>query len=82
MFRSIKKILKDKNFQNEEYLMFEKIKKEWKKINNTLTNKNVKVYDYTNQELVLKTTSSEWRSEITTQKEEIKKTFKKQKNKN
>ena len=75
MFRSIKKILKDKNFQNEEYLMFEKIKKEWKKINNTLTNKNVKVYDYTNQELVLKTTSSEWRSEITTQKEEIKKKF-------
>ncbi|MBI64734.1 MAG: hypothetical protein CMG64_00355 [Candidatus Marinimicrobia bacterium] len=75
MFRSIKKILKDKNFQNEEYLMFEKIKKEWKKINNTLTNKNVKVYDYTNQELVLKTTSSEWRSEITTQKEEIKKNF-------
>ena len=75
MFKSIKKILKDQNFQNEEYLMFEKIKKEWKKINNTLTNKNVKVYDYTNQELVLKTTSSEWRSEITTQKEEIKKNF-------
>ena len=75
MFKSIKKILKDQNFQNEEYLMFEKIKKEWKKINNTLTNKNVKVYDYANQELVLKTTSSEWRSEITTQKEEIKKKF-------
>ena len=75
MFKSIKKILKDQNFQNEEYLMFEKIKKEWKKTNNKLTNKNVKVYDYTNQELVLKTTSSEWRSEITTQKEEIKKNF-------
>ena len=75
MFKSIKKILKDQNFQNEEYLMFEKIKKEWKKTNSTLINKNVKVYDYTNQELVLKTTSSEWRSEITTQKEEIKKNF-------
>ena len=75
MFKSIKKILKDQNFQNEEFLMFEKIKKEWKKINNALTNKNVKVYDYTNQELVLKTISSEWRSEITAQKEEIKKNF-------
>ena len=75
MFKSIKKILKDQNFQNEEFLMFEEIKKEWKKTNNALTNKNVKVYDYTNQELVLKTTSSEWRSEITTQKEEIKKNF-------
>ena len=75
MFKSIKKILKDQNFQNEEYLMFEKIKKEWKKTNSTLINKNVKVYDYTNQELILKTTSSEWRSEITTQKEEIKKNF-------
>ncbi len=75
MFKSIKKILKDQNFQNEEYLMFEKIKKEWKKTNSTLINKNVKVYDYTNQELILKTTSSEWRSEIATQKEEIKKNF-------
>ncbi len=75
MFKSIKKILKDQNFQNEEYLMFEEIKKEWKKINNAPTNKNVKVYDYTNQELVLKTTSSEWRSETTIQKEEIKKNF-------
>ena len=55
--------------------MFKEIKKEWKKTNNALTNKNVKVYDYTNQELILKTTSSEWRSEITTQKEEIKKNF-------
>ncbi len=75
MFKSIKKILKDQNFQNEEYLMFKEIKKEWKKTNNRLINKNVKVYDYTNQELVLKTTSSEWRSEIATQKEEIKKNF-------
>ena len=75
MFKSIKKLLKDQNFQNKEYLMFEEIKKEWTKTNNKQTVKNVKVYDYFNKELVLKTSSSEWRSEISAQKEEIKKNF-------
>ena len=75
MFKSIKKLLKDQNFQNEEYLIFKEIKKEWKKTNNKSMIKNVKVYDYFNKELVLKTISSEWRSEMSIQKEEIKKNF-------
>ena len=77
MFKSINKILKEKNkeLQNKDFVVFEKIKKEWnKKIEKNVT-KNVLVYDYNEGNLTLKTRNAEWRTEISTRKEEIKKKF-------
>jgi len=77
MFKSINKILKEKNkeLQNKDFLVFEKIKKEWNKNIEKNITKNVLVYDYNEGNLTLKTQSAEWRTEMSTRKEEIKKKF-------
>jgi len=77
MFKSINKILKEKNkeLQSKDFLVFEKIKKEWNKNIEKNITKNVLVYDYNEGNLTLKTQSAEWRTEMSACKEEIKKKF-------
>ena len=77
MFKSINKILKEKNkeLQSKDFLVFEKIKKEWNKNIEKNITKNVLVYDYNEGNLTLKTQSAEWRTEMSARKEEIKKKF-------
>ena len=76
MFKPIKEILKkNKQKNNEEYLMFLAIEKQFKKTQEKKTTKNLQIHDYEKGKLTIKAKTAAWRNEGSLLKDQIKKNF-------
>jgi len=76
MFKSVKQIIKkNEEIKTKEYKIFLEIEKEYKKTQKKQIKKNLIVYDFKDEELILKAASPAWRNEGSLLKEEIKKNF-------
>jgi len=76
MFKSVKEIIKkNEEIKTKEYKKFLEIEKEYKKTQKKQIKKNLLVYDFKDEELILKAISPAWRNEGSLLKEEIKKNF-------
>ena len=76
MFKPIKEILKkNKQKNNEEYLMFLAIEKQFKKTQEKKTTTNQQIHDYKEGTLINKAKTPAWRNEGSLLKNQIKKNF-------
>ena len=76
MFKPIKEILKkNKQKNNEEYLMFLLIEKQFKKTQEKKTTTNLQIHDYKKGTLIIKAKTPAWRNEGSLLKNQIKKNF-------
>jgi len=76
MFKPIKEILKkNKQKNNEEYLMFLAIEKQFKKTQEKKTTTNLQIHDYEKGNLIIKAKTPAWRNEGSLLKTQIKKNF-------
>jgi len=76
MFKPIKEIIKkNKQKENEEYLMFLLIEKQFKKTQEKKFTTNLQTHDYKNGTLIIKAKTPAWRNEGSLLKAEIKKNF-------
>ena len=76
MFKKINKLIeKNINNETEDYVVFLEIEKEYKKTQPKEIQKNLKIHDYENRELVIKGSTAAWKSEDSLLKNQIKKNF-------
>ena len=76
MFKKINKLIeKNINNETEDYVVFLEIEKEYKKTQPKEIQKNLKIYDYRNKELIIKGSSAAWKNEGSLLKNQIKKNF-------
>ena len=76
MFKPIKEILKkNKQKNNEEYLMFLAIEKQFKKTQEKKTTTKLQIHDYKKGTLIIKAKTPAWRNEGSLLKAQIQKNF-------